>query len=607
MRAGSSQWMISSSLLWLMTLLGSTCPNDSLNTHTLRHIQHDSTLAGGDPEVTLNTTTEETTTFLITTTALPPMDVMVRLHHDARLRCDLYKDSRPRINPTWRHSDQLIVDDTTVQALAHRYLQDPLNGQLHIANVRLEDGGLWQCEEIDPETGQVLRYGQAVNLIVTEPPKSLYFEVDGRRLDPGNVFLPVVEDAALSVWCVVEGGHPAPKVSWRLLLSNPAPPLVLNTTTSEDPHQHVRSEARLTRVLRAHHNATITCLVYHVTLPQPLNASLLLDVQYTPSFVITREPGFGIPLIEGIAVSLKCDVDSNPPSNPVWLKDDGAPPIQQSLDGYLNFSSIRRDHSGWYKCTSREYSSIGYFLNVRYEEDAHVSIDPETGEATNTGRQVEVALGGAVQLQCPSSGGVSCWSRVGAGGKLEPIGIGPELSLERVLYQEAGTYRCIRGAYPKLEEWRSLVKVDVSVTGVPAVYPSNKTVTAIAGQRVTLTVEYCANPAADRTIWLTDRILLRPGESNEALIAHNITEGSSPHCHKTALTLRTVRPADAGDYVFLVRSPKGLAEGSVMVNVTTASGFSVTPARGQHLAPTAILYITSMLLASYCRNIIGVL
>lgn len=117
----------------------------------------------------------------------------------------------------------------------------------------------------------------------------------------------------------------------------------------------------------------------------------------TPSFGISRIPGFGIPIREGISVSLKCDVDSNPPSSPVWQKgissnffemlqiikfliqlyyacviiDDNVPPVLQTDDGFLNFTSIRRNHSGWYKCTSRhlqsEYSSIGYFLNVRCE------------------------------------------------------------------------------------------------------------------------------------------------------------------------------------------------------------------------------------------------
>lgn len=40
----------------------------------------------------------------------------------------------------------------------------------------------------------------------------------------------------------------------------------------------------------------------------------------SPSFAISRIPGFGFPLREGIPVSLKCDVDSNPPASPVWVK-----------------------------------------------------------------------------------------------------------------------------------------------------------------------------------------------------------------------------------------------------------------------------------------------
>lgn len=47
----------------------------------------------------------------------------------------------------------------------------------------------------------------------------------------------------------------------------------------------------------------------------------------TPSFAISRTPGFGYPLREGIEVSLKCDVDSNPPSTPIWQKDDSDPPV----------------------------------------------------------------------------------------------------------------------------------------------------------------------------------------------------------------------------------------------------------------------------------------
>lgn len=46
----------------------------------------------------------------------------------------------------------------------------------------------------------------------------------------------------------------------------------------------------------------------------------LLPVSDTPSFAITRLPGFGIPIVEGMSVSLKCEVDSNPASTPIWQR-----------------------------------------------------------------------------------------------------------------------------------------------------------------------------------------------------------------------------------------------------------------------------------------------
>lgn len=55
----------------------------------------------------------------------------------------------------------------------------------------------------------------------------------------------------------------------------------------------------------------------------------------TPSFAISRTPGFGYPLREGIEVSLKCDVDSNPTSTPVWQKDDGDTPVSFRLHAVL--------------------------------------------------------------------------------------------------------------------------------------------------------------------------------------------------------------------------------------------------------------------------------
>jgi hypothetical protein len=96
-----------------------------------------------------------------------------------------------------------------------------------------------------------------------------------------------------------------------------------------------------------------------------------------------------------------------------------------------------------------------------------VTQDPgPDGDPTSDGHQVEVALGGAVQLQCPAATSGGCWSRVGTGGRLQPVGSGPELTLDRVLYQEAGEYRCVVGRTPpELDQWRSGLDVHLIVTG----------------------------------------------------------------------------------------------------------------------------------------------
>ena len=101
------------------------------------------------------------------------------------------------------------------------------------------------------------------------------------------------------------------------------------------------------------------------------------------------------------------------------------------------------------------------------DEGPEVTQDPgPDGDSTSDGRQVEVALGGAVQLQCPAATSGGCWNRVGTGGRLQPVGSGPELTLDRVLYQEAGEYRCVLGrGTPELDEWRADLDVHLIVTG----------------------------------------------------------------------------------------------------------------------------------------------
>lgn len=53
----------------------------------------------------------------------------------------------------------------------------------------------------------------------TDPPKPPYLLIDSRRLDAGNIFVPVKENSELSLACISEGGNPKPILSWEVLLS----------------------------------------------------------------------------------------------------------------------------------------------------------------------------------------------------------------------------------------------------------------------------------------------------------------------------------------------------------------------------------------------------
>jgi len=134
-----------------------------------------------------------------------------------------------------------------------------------------------------------------IYLFVLEIPKEPYLLIDGHRLDPGNLFVPVKENMDLSIECVVEGGNPMPSLHWLLFPSNSnleneaMSSGLLQSNESYQEKDISRSSAKIQRVLRAHHNATVACIVTHVTLANPLNTTILLDVQCKLIFKINTK------------------------------------------------------------------------------------------------------------------------------------------------------------------------------------------------------------------------------------------------------------------------------------------------------------------------------
>lgn len=79
------------------------------------------------------------------------------------------------------------------------------------------------------------------------------------------------------------------------------------------------------------------------------------------------------------------------------------------------------------------------------------------GEATDS-RRMEVQIGGAVTLEC--DGG--CW---GHGPGMDPVGGPGPLALGRVVYQEAGEYRCVAPDRKMQDTWRAQLPYHIKVTG----------------------------------------------------------------------------------------------------------------------------------------------
>lgn len=120
-----------------------------------------------------------------------------------------------------------------------------------------------------------------ISMHFPESPRGTYLLIDGMRLDPGNQFVPVKEGSELTLQCAVDGGNPAPQLTWGMTLSQATlegPEQAPDNLTILPSLDDKPSSAHL-KVLRGHHNATISCIAKHMTLANPMNASILLDVQ----------------------------------------------------------------------------------------------------------------------------------------------------------------------------------------------------------------------------------------------------------------------------------------------------------------------------------------
>lgn len=293
--------------------------------------------------------------------------------------------------------DQPIILDS---GCVHCQLDISNDGQasLTINRVSSKDQGHWQCWRLDAN-GKVKQKIPIIQLVITNSPELPILIVNDKELLGGNnldATITVKENELVNFKCLIKGASsPVDYVHWMLDSTQNVTQLSqLMMEYSPQENNYLTQSVLKLNATKSMNLKSISCLSNHQLWLTPMTVTAFLNVLYEPSFTISREPGFGIPVSEGMTVILKCEIDSNPSSAPIWIKDadnktnpNQAPASQNGQtvtgkeavgepivldtqeDGSVNFQPAQRTDSGWYRCKTENkygnFSSFGYYLNVR--------------------------------------------------------------------------------------------------------------------------------------------------------------------------------------------------------------------------------------------------
>ncbi|XP_074593359.1 irregular chiasm C-roughest protein teiresias [Brevipalpus obovatus] len=306
-----------------------------------------------------------------------------------------------------------------------------------------------------------------------------------------------------------------------------------------------------------------------------------------PRFSFSREPVFGVPLIEGMTVLLKCDIDADPPSEPKWVRDiidiNGVRqtrPVRTGPRGQLVFPSITMSDSGWYRCTtdhqSGHFSSLGYFLSVQnasivsMEKAFKSPILPPLSLDNIVNRGAHNVHSNYRQTSSTQSG----HPMINPGPDNQPYP--SELDPNR------------RKDDPSPSECNN------NFDGRPIIIAYNRTIIAIVGKPITFYAQFCCEPKPNKVFWIHRHLCMVPGRTIGPYASDNLSmAGNSRNCYQSTFSIDTTKPDDEGEVTFIVGNSKGLTDIALSLNVTRA-GYSIS--QGDRSNSRNILLVTFMIL-----------
>lgn len=447
----------------------------------------------------------------------------------------------------WFHDNAQVLGDLRVGIM--------WTGRLVMSHAVSADSGVWWCHRSG-------RPGPRRRLLVTIPPERPYLMYGGAQLAVG-ARLTTREGNAITLHCVVEGGNPAPSITWLLAAEDVTPSSQVRTEWREGEGVfYSLSNLTVTRVGKDQHNATVACVVRHPALPVPIPVPLRLNIEYSPDFRLRRWPAWGSPVREGSSVSLLCHVDANPPSNPTWVKEteSGSTEVASS-GGWVNLTQVTTEDRGWYKCATSHafghFASHSVFINVLSEGRA-------AGVASYT----------------------------------------PQL-LRKTTISDSSRFHCV--AHNTSLEYPD---ADRAAQGTPVLVEAvNSTVLSMGGRTTALAAHVCGHPPPTSVTWLLPAHLppLRPGLTSERFHAHNLTKGEAPGCLYAVLTIVGVKAGDAGSWIVVGANDRGADAALIRLNVTAAAhsvaAGSASPHGATLLQTTTTTTTLLLLLLLLCSSV----
>lgn len=170
--------------------------------------------------------------------------------------------------------------------------------------------------------------------------------------DSGNDSVAVLSGSAgseLGVECVSEGGNPAPRLVWQLEGQDVVPGEQQEELRLPGGRWRAVSRLRLP-VSHEDNGAHLHCRAEHDALDgRELATEVDLNIFYPPR--VSVRASRDTQLAEGEAVTLTCDVDSNPPASLSWRKLEKTTRLLGSQPA-LTVANASPSSAGSYQCTA---------------------------------------------------------------------------------------------------------------------------------------------------------------------------------------------------------------------------------------------------------------